>query len=168
MTLNMFLTQCEEAFGGKTYTLGQKAAFTEKCSRFTERELNRIYSDLLETSKYLPKIADVYDAARSMGMLDTEERPVHRWDATDCGLCRGEGRLMIVWHCFRELQGDRLKEIEELTQLMPYSQGLDYKQKPNEYRSIFRCRCLAGDALTIPKSFPKWSKSSETRRERWA
>lgn len=167
MTLEIFLKQCEESFGGKEYTLGQKSALIEKCSRFNERELNRIYSDLLETCKYLPRIADIYDSARSMGMIQEELRPPHRWQPTDCALCRGEGRLRIIWHFKIEERPTGLMEIRELVQIFPYTKGFDYVMKPNEYPSVYRCKCSSGDAETLPTSWPKWTNSSEPRREQW-
>src|SRR6266704_6421918 len=92
-----FLKKCAQAFPGKELTEDQVAIYTEKLARFDERQLNRIHAEIIETCKYFPKIADIYDAARSMGMLTVPEQPIHHWQPTACGLCHGEGRLLIVW-----------------------------------------------------------------------
>ncbi len=167
MTIGEFMNACEDSFGGKSYTSGQRGAIESKCSRFDERELNRIFAELLETCRYLPKIADIYDSARYLGMLHTPERPPHRWQPADCGMCHGEGRLGIIWHCFMEERPTGIVEIQELVQVFQYSKQFDYKLKINEYRSIFRCKCWAAEAETIPRGFPQWTNQSNARREKW-
>lgn len=167
MNLEQFLSKCEDSFGGKSYTLLQKAAFMEKCSRFNAAELQRIFSDLLENNKYLPRIADIYESARSLGMLDKEQMPLHRWIGTDCNYCRGEGRMGIIWRCQIEERETGLVEIQELVDLFQYSKAFDRQLKSNEYRSLFRCRCSAGDAETLPKGWPRWTATSEPRRTVW-
>lgn len=172
MTTDAFIDICEKSFSEARLRLGpmQREIYNEKLKRFDVMQLDKIFEKVLETVKRFPKIAEIYDAARDCGYLQTESdkfKP-HRWQSTTCGKCRGEGRIAIIWHCFREVQGDRLKEIEELTQVFPYSESFTYRFKPNEYRSIFRCQCAAGDAPTLARAWPKWTIHSETRRERWA
>lgn len=160
MTIDEFLNECQEAFGGKEYTEGQRAAFHQKLQRFAERDLNRIYSDLLETTKYLPKIADVYESAQSLGLLESKERPPHTWKPADCSLCRGEGRLAIIWD-LREMNN---ASVEVVTQILQYSKSFDYAMQSHEFRSLFRCRCLAGDVESLPVSWPKFDSSVNPTR----
>ena len=167
MTIHEFINRSEESFGDKRYSPGQRAAIEAKCWHFTERELNAIYSDLLETCKTLPLVAHIYASARSMNMLERKEFKPHRWQPSDCGLCRGEGRLGIIWRLTFEERPTGVCEIQELTELFQYTKSLQVALKPNHYRSIFRCRCLAGEADTIPKAWPKWSNDSNARREVW-
>lgn len=170
MTINEFLNKCEESFPGKPYTTGQRAAFVQKLSRFSDDEVLRIYDQILTECKYPPKISDVYDAARILGMLaiDTTRTPHHHWtDSGTCGLCRGEGRLGMFWKFHYEDRNNGRVEIQDLSQVMQYSKSFDYQPKANEFRAVFRCQCFAGDAETLPKAWPKWTASSPTRREVW-
>jgi hypothetical protein len=167
-----FIDICEKSFSEAKVRLGpmQREIYLEKLKRFSNPQLEKVFEKVLETSKRFPKIAEIYEAARECGYLQTESdifKP-HRWQPADCGLCRGEGRLAIIWHCFYEPKPTGLLEIQELVQAFPYTRSFDYTLKPNEYRSIFRCRCVAGDVATLSKAWPKWTKDSETRRERWA
>lgn len=172
MNSDAFIDICEKSFSESKVRLGpmQKTIYVEKLRRFSEHELDKIFEHVIEGTKYFPKIADIYAAARECGFLQTESdkfRP-HHWRETDCGLCRGEGRVAIIWHCFYEARDTGMLEIQELTQALPYAASFDYRFKPNEYRSIFRCRCRAGEAATLPQAWPKFSNTTETRRERWA
>ena len=164
MTLTTFMERLESAYGAKGYTEGQKSAIAEKCLRFNERELNRIYSDLLENCRYLPKIADIYESARSMGLLQAPSERQHRWTPTDCPLCDGEGRLGVFWEFYREVRGEDSVEVNRLVKILPYTKSFEYSRQSDQFRSIWRCRCSAGDVPTIPKAWPKWSNSVEPVR----
>ncbi len=167
MNIQQFLKKCEEAFGGKEYTTGQKAAFMEKCERFSERDLQRIFSEILETNKYLPRIADIYEAAGSLGMLSEKQKPTHHWEPSSCGLCHGEGRLRIIWNCEAEERPTGIVEKQTVVKVLQYSKGFDHLMRGTEYPSIFRCKCPAGEADTIPKAWPQWTDKSNPQREVW-
>lgn len=167
-----FIDICERSFSEAKVKLGpsQRSIYEEKLRSFTDQDLDRIFEKVLELTRSFPKIKDIYDAARELGMLGAERvsnSPKHHWQVTDCGFCRGEGRIAIIWVCKVEERQTGICEIRQLAEVFPYSKSFDYQFKPNEYRSIFRCQCSAGDMETLPKSWPKWTKDSNPRREVW-
>lgn len=171
MTTEAFIDICEKTFSEGKVRLGpmQREIYLEKLKRFDGSQLDKMFEKVLETAKHFPKIAEIFDSARDCGYLQTETdnfRP-HHWEPTDCGKCHGEGRLCIIWLFTMEERPTGILERRQLTQVFPYTKSFDYTLKPNEYRSIFRCECFAGDASTIPKIYPKWTRSSEPVREKW-
>lgn len=170
MTTHEFLDKCEESFPGKPYTIGQRAAFDQKLERFTETQVMGIYAQILENCKYAPRIADVYDAAQELGYLsiDATQFRSHQWEpSNECGLCRGEGRLAIFWRVAIQERDTGLVEFQEIVHVAQYTKSFDRHIPSNEFRSVFRCKCRAGDVATIPKHWPKLSKETPTSREIW-
>jgi hypothetical protein len=171
MNANAFIDICERSFSEAKVKLGpsQRSIYEEKLKAFTEQDLDRIFEKVLEITRSFPKIKDIYDAARELGLLNVEHYNTvkHQWQESECGFCRGEGRICIIWGCRMEERKTGICEVRELTQVFPYSKSFSYHLKPNEYRSIFRCQCAAGDVDTLPKSWPKWTKDSNPRREVW-
>lgn len=171
MTPSAFIDICEKSFSEGKVKLGpsQHAIYEEKLTTFTAEQLDKIFEKVLEICKRFPKIAEIYDAARELNYLQTEFdkfRP-HHWKPSDCPLCRGEGRLAIVWYVTIEQRDTGRLEVSELKEILPYSNAGLYKFKPKEYIAIHRCKCPAGDSETIPKIWPKWTQMSEPRREVW-
>jgi len=80
----------------------------------------------------------------------TQRLPYHRWEKTSCELCRGEGRLSVIFKIFTE-NGTRKRVLERI---QPYSQPNDVQ--PGQFATIFRCECPAGEAKGIPQSWPRW------------
>lgn len=166
MTASEFLKQCEATLGsGKVKLLpAQESIYFEKLRRFTSDQLLAIYDKVLETTGYFPKIKDIYEAARDLGYLQTESEHFkpHRWQETECQLCKGEGRLCITWIVTSEIIREERREVHALSRIRPYAESCNsdnFVLESGEFRSIFRCSCLAGDAAGIPKMWPKWSKS---------
>jgi hypothetical protein len=169
MNISEFLAHSEDAFPGAPYTEGQRAAFELKLERFDPKQLVRIWDRVLEICHTRPKIADVYTVANEFGYLRPEDdfKP-HRWTSTDCRLCRGEGRLRVVWLEFTQVRNGEAVRMDELERILPYSSdeaASDATKQPGEYAMIARCACPAGDAAGIPKIWPKWKTSIPAVRE---
>jgi len=164
MTVIELLDKFEEYFG-KEYTDAQRAAFVAKLTIFDERDLPRVYSEILEVSKRLPFIAEVFAVGRAWGLIGAaaEER-VHHWEPTTCKLCAGEGRVWSVWGLsFDDARG---RWMERLEHVMPYSsaEARNYHFLDGEYGRVARCRCEAGDAPTLPHGVPRWPENLEPVR----
>lgn len=164
MTVNEFISECKRSFGGKVeLTPGLTAIYHEKLRRFTSEELSAIYDKVLETVEYFPKVKHIYAAASDLGFLQREmdNFQPHRWDDSDCRLCHGEGRLCVTWIATAEVANERLREVQALSRIIGYKDSCDSQKfvlQEGEFRSLFRCACMAGDSSTIPKSWPKWRK----------
>lgn len=171
MTSEQFLDELETVFEKKPKPQ-QLVIYRDKLRRFSSEQLLELLNKVLEEVKYFPRVSEIYKAAEGMGYLaiDTTNCKLHRWQPTECNLCHGEGRLAIIWQARVEQRETGRVEIQELTQVLQYTKSLDpqnYTLKANEFRTIFRCQCLAGDAATIPKAWPKWSRSRNPIREVW-
>lgn len=168
MNSDQFLAELATVFD-KQPKPQQLGIYRDKLRRFSPEQLLEILNKVLEEAKYFPKVSEIFKAAEALGYLSVTQdtRRFHHWKETNCGLCHGEGRIAIIWHCFTEERGEYRAEIQELVQVFQYSKSFDYRFKPNECRSIFRCRCLAGDAESLPKAWPKWTNNSNARREVW-
>lgn len=173
MTVTEFIRQCEATTGNGKIRLmpAQEAVYVEKLRMFSGEQLSAIYDKVLELTEHFPKIKNIWDAARDLGYLQTESdifRP-HRWEESECRLCKGEGRICVIWLSTFEIRHETRVEAEALSQILPYAESCDsvkYKLKPDEFRTIFRCACIAGDRDTIPKGWPKWNKNIPAVRYR--
>lgn len=171
MTVTDFLKQCEQQWGGGKIKLmpAQEAAYRQKLSMFSEEQLSAIYDKVLELAEHFPKIKNVYDAARMLGFLEThmDNFEPHHWQDAPCGLCHGEGRLAIIWAFkYEDRQSGRV-EIQTVADVVQYSQTLSTPVPDKQFRTIFRCQCSAGDASTLPKAWPKFTKHTPLQREVW-
>ena len=163
MNLDLFFLELANLFD-KTPKPEQVRAYRAKMGRFSSDQLIEILNRLLEECKTFPKFSDIYKAAQELGFMQTESASFtpHRWQPTDCRMCRGEGRICVVWLITVEIRNDERKEAHALTKIVPYTQSCDSAGMtlgPGEYRTLFRCACMSGDAVSLPKSWPKWSKS---------
>jgi hypothetical protein len=140
----------------------------DKLSRFTAEQLAKLYEQLLEQCRVLPKIADVFEAARVLGLLTIEaEFHPHRWEFKSCHLCHGEGRLLSVWLTYRDMTPKGPVPMQRLVKLFGYSttEAAEYKLQPGEYHVFARCSCPAGEAPTVSKAWPRWKANIEPVRE---
>lgn len=159
MSPREFVFQIEEQWASKEpLTQVQTQTMIGKLSRFEDVQRQRILDWLLEHCKFRPKVPDIFDAARELGMLErTVQSSVdrHEWHRTDCRLCGGEGRLQ-VWQRFWN-EGER--RASSVTKIYRYGslEAMEHKPEPGEYSFIFRCSCHAGDAPTLPQGWPRWS-----------
>lgn len=91
----------------------------------------------------------------------------HHWQESDsCGLCRGEGRISIVWKFSMEERGNGFIEIRDLVSVNPYSKPAG-NLADNHYAALYRCQCPLGTSSTIPISWSRLTRESQTRVERW-
>ena len=158
MTSGEFLLRCEDLFPGKALTDAQAKVYHEKLSRFDSRQLAKILAGCLENCKFFPKIADIYEQAGEFGFLDVrEEYKPHVWTATDCSKCGGSGLLAAGYTQEFERTDAGAVQVLTLVHVGPYHRSADwYRENPDGIRQCFRCRCTAGDAVTVQKGLPRW------------
>ncbi len=159
----------EDYFGQRLPQL-QSEFLVKKMSRFSESQLQQIYEKALETCKYLfarkaNPIAQLFDVAAELGFVSkpTAEFKPHAWQGTDCRLCAGSGMIAVFFEPYLTTE----KKLERrITRMMPYA-GLnttDYQYEHlNEYCSMSRCSCSAGDADTLPRGWPKLKASMKPK-----
>jgi hypothetical protein len=145
MSVSEFLRACSTHFAGKPHA-EHWPLYREKLAPFTGPQLDAIYNRLIETEVYFPKIKVIYDAARALGYFDVkpEQYESYHWTRSACRLCGGEGRLLVLW---KSQEGRKV-----VSGVWPYSHLTS--EREDEFRSLFRCACPAGDAL--PKTWPRW------------
>lgn len=169
MTPEKFVGELEQIFD-KRLKPEQTPLYVEKVRRFSPEQRVEILNRVLEEAKYFPKVSEIFKAAETLGYLAPDfakaARP-HRWTETPCGLCHGEGRLAIFWKVRIDERETGRVELHILRQVVQYSKGFDYIMPADEYRTIFRCKCMAGDVETIPKSWPKFTREVSDVREVW-
>lgn len=167
MTSEDFITECQTIFD-RNLKPAQLPIYRDKLRRFSSEQLFELLNKVLEEVKSFPKVSEIHKAAQELGFLQTENTfTPHRWKPSDCGYCRGEGRLAVFWSTRIEERPTGTLEIQELTQIFQYTKSFEYKPKPNEFRALFRCKCIAGDALAIPMGWPKLTTSTQLLREVW-
>lgn len=156
MTIDDFFMRCEELWPGKGLTLNQRALYGGKLLRFDERQIGRIFDWLSENSKFFPKVADIYDAARHCSILDKpgDHRP-HEWNPTDCRLCGGSGQLAVFYE--QEFDPKDQSRTLMLKRVMQYESSQTTSRTTEWTRYLFRCSCPQGDASTLQKGIPRWN-----------
>lgn len=177
MTPSRFIDACEIAWGGTEKKLKlmpkQASMYEEKLRRFTADQLGAIFEAVLEQAKHFPRIAEIYEVARSLGYIGNSvkaDRP-HAWKPTTCNLCVGSGVIAAFWSQEFELREGAKVQIMKLVGIGPYHLSAGLERKPHhEIRAVFRCNCLAGELETLPKGWPRWrGKDEPIVRERvWA
>jgi hypothetical protein len=163
MNADIFLDELQTVLG-RQQNPSRLAVYRERLRRFSPEQLIQMLNALIDECRTFPSPADIAKAAEKLGYsaIDRTAYQQHHWEPTDCKLCRGEGRLCVVWLATAEVRNDERKEAHALTQILPYQQSCastGLKMGPGEYRTLFRCSCTAGDAVSLPKAWPKWSKS---------
>lgn len=158
-----FLERCRSQIGRSRQPLDPdvERTYRAKLSRFSPDQLSMLFDRLIETCEYFPKIAEIFSAAESLefiGPTDTVSFRPHTWEPSDCPFCRGEGRLAVYWRISHEDRSGRLVEIQRLLWSSGYSDALRGLKAPgkDDIRTLFRCHCPAGDAITLSRGWPKW------------
>ena len=166
MTPQSFIHELEQIFE-RSLKEKQAPLYLDKLRRFSSEQLLELLNRTLEEAKYFPKISEIYKAAAELGYLhvDLTRTRLHNWEPSDCAMCRGEGRLAVFWELLFEERGTGRFEVHQFKSLVPYSRSSSYSLSENEFSSIFRCSCMAGEAATLPKAWPKWSIYAPLRRE---
>lgn len=154
---------------GKELTAAQHVGYRDKLRRFSDAELDKLYDSIIENCKYFPKIADIYEQARNLGMFNKElEYKPHVWEPTDCNLCGGSGLMAAFYSQEFAFAPDTGKtQTIRLTHVCPYhTSGPRFRSTEDEIRYSFRCFCFAGEAVTLDHGIPRWSKDKPLVIER--
>ncbi len=172
MTIAHFLERIEEVLPpGKPLQPLQLMAYREKLSRFDDHQLSLLCESVIENCKFWPKIADLFEQARNLGLLNIERRDdPHVWQPTDCQKCVGSGLIAAFWSQEFELGPEGKVQIMRLHYLMPYHQSGGYasQRDHDDIRTVSRCDCMAGEAKTLPKGIQRWNPNvPEVIRRGW-
>lgn len=170
MSPNEFIRQIERTWD-RELEADQALIYLRKLERFSDAELQAIFDRVIESSKYMPRIADIYSAATDLEMLAkpaADGSKSHTWERTDCKLCEGEGRLNVIMQTtYGEATASGRDKTVRFADLGPYSDkkwiGYPWQEGFNSY--IFRCSCEAGEAETIPKAWPRWDPDRHRRAD---
>lgn len=159
MNTAFLIDQLTEVFPGKELTAPQHVVYRAKLARFTDRERQKLYDAVVENCKYFPKIADVYEQARNLGLFaEQDQYTPHVWTPTDCGRCGGSGLMAAFWSQEFTIAEDRKSQTLKLVHLTPYHESnARYMSGGDEVRFVCRCSCPAGDAKTLDRGIPRWS-----------
>lgn len=172
MNVNFFLDRIEEVLPpGKPQTPLQMMAYREKLARFNSSQLAQLCEAVIENCKFWPKIADIYEQARLLGMFaHTREDIPHTWEPSDCARCAGSGLIAVFWSQEFEF-GDSGPKSQTLRvhYLVPYHESWDYgsRRDHDDVRSVFRCDCVAGEAKTLPTGVARWNRETCEIRRGW-
>jgi len=172
MNFDMFMDRITEILPpGKPLTATQWSGYRAKLAEFSEEQLGKLYEAVLETCKFFPKIADIFDCAKSLGFTErkAEYRP-HVWTPTDCQLCVGSGMVAAFWSQEFEITGEEKQQILRLHYLFPYHQSGEYQRRKDhdDVRTVYRCFCDRGAVDTLSKGIPRWHQNMpEVRRREW-
>lgn len=155
MTIFQFLQECQDLWPGKELSNKQREFYEIKLSQFEAKEIAEIFKWLTENSKYFPKMADLFEAARHCGFMDrVKPYAPHEWVESDCRLCGGSGQLAVFYEqSFDPANGNRTLTLKRVMQYQA-SQGV---LKTTEWtRYYYRCQCAQGEATTLEKGPPRW------------
>ena len=173
-----FVAKLERTWlGGKSLDREQSQIYSGKLVKFTDPELDGLFDKLTESCKYLPRIADIWEAATDIGLLNRQQlnKPEHTWTRSECKRCNGEGLLLayfvIEYEEVVEGEGEqqrrRLKRHRRFTGLYQYSDVRSiwaHTSQPGEYRYVFRCDCELGMVPTLARGWPQWRNDRQETR----
>lgn len=171
MTTHEFISNCEEAWGGKVRLVpAQKAIFIEKLRRFSGDQIQGIFTHLLEETRFFPKVADAFKAAKELGYLGdnaaVQQQKAHAWEPSDCRLCAGSGMVAAFWTQEWEQRESGAVQVMNFSRIVPYqASAKEARNRPDDVRAIYRCDCDAGGMKTLG-AWPRWSKTQVLKRER--
>ncbi len=80
---------------GKPFKPDQRATYVRKLGRFNPIQLEQIFDKLLEDCSYVPKVSNIFDAARDLGFLQ-QSRERKTLGSGDCPTCEGIGVRYIT------------------------------------------------------------------------
>lgn len=173
MNTNFFLERIEGQLPpAKPMTPMQLIGYREKLARFTEGQLDQLCEAVIENCKFWPKIADIYEQARTLGMLNSQRQDVpHTWEPTDCMKCGGSGLVAVFLSQEFEIGDSGMQQILRLHYLIPYYQSYEYADRKDhdDVRLVRRCDCPAGAARTLPAGVKRWNPDVPVMiRRSWA
>lgn len=156
MTIDMFLEQCAEIWPSKELNQRQIALYQVKLSRFSDRQLSKIFEYLTENVKFFPRLPDIFEAANVCLAKKISEHKPHTWTPTECRLCGGSGQLAVFYEQLFDPENGK-RELR-LQRIMQYEASEPTTRTHDEWtRYYFRCSCDAGNGSTLEKGLPRWS-----------
>ncbi len=156
MTIYTFIRECLDLWPGKELSTKQQEFYGIKMSKFTAPQVSQIFDWLTENSKYFPRIADIFEAARHCGFTDVVKpyKP-HEWEPNDCRMCGGSGMLAVFYEqLFDPKNGYRQLE---LRRVMQYQSSEPTMRTQPWTRYYYRCCCPLGEVSTLDRGIPQWS-----------
>ncbi len=173
MNIDVFLNRIEEILPpAKQQNANQLVVYRAKLRRFSDSELDKLCEAVIENCRFWPKIADIYEQARGLGLFaKAQEYRPHVWEPTDCRMCGGSGLVATFWSQEFEETDEGRFEILRLHYMMPYhTSAKSHQQRDHDdVLAVNRCSCVAGNVVTLDKGIPKWDESKPTvRRRNWA
>jgi len=153
-----FLYEISE-YWGKKRTPAQERMESEELSRmYGDDQWDSLFRAVIRSGgKFMPKLSEIIEIA---GENHVERRDIihnrhYSWQASDCPMCGGEGRLVVIFRTEYELNETERKIHRVFSRLAPYS--VDQPQLEDfESSWIFRCSCVAGDNPNLPLRWPRW------------
>ena len=109
MTSDEFVLALENLWG-KTLTPEQRAAYTRKLSRFSPDQRFQILDRTLETCKYFPKIADIFQVATEDLLIKPAAK---KTQSRGCAKC--EGTTWVRVKCVHPETGERYRAVKPCT-----------------------------------------------------
>ena len=164
MTASEFISEIEEAWG-KEISGKQAQIYCRKLERFGNWQLDDLLERVLETNKYMPRLSDIWTAAKELGLFKQAEREMrttseHSWTTNSCQLCAGEGRLH-VWYLVYSQDGQWRRKLRRIFGYCSDA-GKHYKPEEGEQAFLYRCSCASGEAATLPENWPQWNRQEQT------
>lgn len=162
MTPAEFVVGLQHYYGDKKLESEIAQMYKRKMLRFTTEQILQLYEKVIETSKYYPKIVEIFGLAAEMGFLQRRNRSspkVHEWQPSSCKLCGGEGRLAVFFSILQLQDEGRWRRKDRLERIFALSDSAasDYQLKNCDHvEFLYRCNCMAGRAATIPEAWPIW------------
>lgn len=185
MNTNEFLRKCWMAWpkaDGKPLKQEMMDIYVDKMKRFSDSEIDQIYSMLLEKCHTFPKLSHVFEAAKDLGLQTAQAVKIQdrlTWMQTDCPLCSGEGAIQVIFNiCYLPVYAEGTVPSEEnqigvkknirFQTLWPLSSGenLYYEMQEGDYSYVFRCDCDAGTQQ--PGGWPRWDRNRGADRQKLA
>lgn len=149
----------------KPLSTSQLWKMKERLAKYSEPELDRLAESVIDNCKFFPKIPDLLEQAKALGIPATisEYRP-HTWEPTDCQRCAGSGRLAVFWSQEFEMDGDAKRQILRLHYILPYHESGKYARRNDhdDIRTAHRCDCPAGEMKTLERGLPRWKPDAQT------
>ncbi len=146
----------------------QRRAYEDRLSRFDTASLDQLAIAVIDNSKWFPKIAEILSIAQANSIWPKRaaaRATTHDWEKTDCPLCEGEGRLVVVMRHYYTPTLNALGETKgfheqrDVANIYPYCTPRgSIPHAAGDYTYIFRCFCDAALAATVPQWIPRWRK----------
>ena len=156
MTPGQFYTELSLLFPRMRLGEKQETAFCNAIRDF-HLDMDLLVRVAEHCEKAFPSIADI---SKHAAKVRADEKPwmrPHTWRKTDCEYCQGEGRIALFGLMVYGVDGG-MDEFHVRT-VAGYSSGdcVEYRTEDagRSVEMLGRCKCPAGDAVTIG-ALPRW------------